>query len=100
LKNIITADDWNNIKNDVEFEFTNDLHFIEAKESELISNRLNQLRDIENYVGKYFSLQWVRSNILYMSDEDQKEMEKQIAQEIKDGAIPNPAEQDGQDKGW
>jgi len=43
------------------------------------------LRDISDYTGKYFSHQWITSNILQMSEQDAQDMEDQIADEKAQG---------------
>lgn len=39
------------------------------------------LRDINDYVGRYYSNEWVRRNVLYQTEEDMKEIDEQIAEE-------------------
>ena len=58
-----------------------DNYFEELKEAEILRERLNTLRDISEYTGKYFSHQWITRNVLQMTDEDITKMEEQIAEE-------------------
>ena len=46
--------------------------------------------DVRDYVGKYFSVEYVRKNILKQSDADIEKIEKQIKQEIDKGIISSP----------
>ena len=77
LKNIINPDDWDEIKGNIRFDFMRDNYFAELKENEILQGRLNTLQAIDQYVGKYYSIEWVKKNVLQMSDEDIKEIEKQ-----------------------
>jgi hypothetical protein len=79
LKNIITEDDWNTWKNKLTVEYARDNHFSELKEAELLREKIQSLDQISQYVGEYFSKQWVQKNILLMDDEQIQNMEKEIA---------------------
>jgi len=91
LKNVITPDEWEEIKDNVQYDYIYDNHFAELKETELAQERFNLLAQIEPYIGKYFSQEWVRQKILRQTDSEIIEMDKQIEQEIKDGTIPDPS---------
>jgi len=91
LKNIITPDDWEEIKDNIQYDYIYDNHFAELKETELAQERFNLLAQVEPYIGKYFSQEWVRQRILRQTDSEIAEMDKQIDQEIKDGTIPDPS---------
>ena len=81
LKNIITEEDWEDISNDINFEFVKDNHFTELKESELLREKLQSLDQIQQYVGEYFSKEWVMKNILRFDDDQIKLMTKQVEAE-------------------
>lgn len=81
LKNVMTIEEWQEIKNKVRYNFQEDNHFTELKEGEILRERLQSLDAIQNYVGDYYSKEWVRKNILRMSDEDIEEMKEQIETE-------------------
>ena len=91
LKNVITPDDWESIKDNIQYDFLYDNHFAELKDTELAQERLNLLAQAEPYVGKYYSQQYIRSKILRQTDGEMEEQDKQIAKEIKDGIIPDPS---------
>ena len=46
------------------------------------------MSEVEEYVGKYYSLDWVRKNILQMSEEEIRDMDKQIKAEEEDEDSP------------
>ena len=81
LKGILTPEEFNEIRNDLRYDFVKDNYFEELKESEILRERLNTLRDIGDYTGRYFSHQWITRNVLQMSDEDMTKMEEEIEQE-------------------
>ena len=90
LKNIITPEDWEKISDHIQYDFLYDNQFAELKESELMNDRLGTLASIEPYIGKYYSVDYVRRKILRQTDTEIKEIDEQIEQEIADGIIPDP----------
>ncbi len=81
LKGVITDPDWNLMKNDIVLDYVRDNHFTELKDAELLREKLQTLDQISNYVGEYFSKEWIRKNVLHMSDEDIEQIDKQISGE-------------------
>ncbi len=84
LKGIMSKEDWKNIKNEIFYEFESDSHFAEIKNSELMQDRLNILRDMQDYAGKYWSHEYIRKHILMMTDDEVKTNDEQIQKEIDD----------------
>ncbi len=84
LKGIMSKEDWKNIKNEIFYEFENDSHFAEVKHHELVQDRLNILRDMQDYAGKYWSHEYIRKHILMMTDDEVKTNDEQIQKEIDD----------------
>ena len=91
LKNIITPEDWESIREHIQYDFLYDNQFAELKESELMNERLATLATIEPYIGKYYSNDYVRRKVLRQTDSEIIEIDEQIEQEIKDGIIPDPS---------
>ena len=91
LKNVITPDDWEGIKDNIQYDFLYDNHFAELKETELFQERLNLLAQAEPYIGKYYSQEFVRNKILRQTDGEMEEQDKLIEKEIADGTIPDPS---------
>ena len=81
LKGIITEQDWEEWKNDIQVDFVRDNHFTELKNSELLRERLGTLDQVSQYVGEYFSREWVMKNVMMMNDEDIEEMKQQVEAE-------------------
>ena len=93
IKGIIREEEWSKIEGKLIFQFKKDSHFIELKESEILKDRLLSAREAEEFVGKYYSRQWVRKSILRQTDEDIDEIDGQIKDEMKSGAIMDPSQQ-------
>ena len=79
IKNIITEDDWSTWKNKLTIDYSRDNHFTELKEAELLREKIQSLDQVSQYVGEYFSKQWVQKNILLMDDDTIANMDKEIA---------------------
>jgi len=90
LKNIITPEDWEIMRDHIQYDFLYDNQFAELKESELMNERLGTLATMEPYIGKYFSVDYVRRKVLRQTDAEIIEIDEQIEKEIKDGIIPDP----------
>ena len=87
LKGVMTEDEWNKIEQDIKFDYARDNHFTELKEYEILGERMTILRDVDDYIGKYYSTEWVRKHILRQDDEDIKTIDKQVAKEREAGII-------------
>lgn len=81
LKGIIRPDEWENLKQDIRYDFQEDNHFAELKENELINQRIDTLQKMEPYIGKYFSIDYVRRYVLMQSEDEIKNIDKQIQDE-------------------
>ena len=92
LKNIVTPEDWDTLSEHIQYDYVYDNHFAELKEAELIQNRLNVLAIAEPYVGKYFSVDYIRRTILKQTDSEIIEIDEQIALEKESGIIPPPVD--------
>ena len=91
LKNVITPEDWEVMSEHIQYDFLYDNHFSELKEAELMNERLTLVQTAEPYVGKYYSQDYIRRNILRQTDMEIIEQDKLIKKEIKNGTIPDPA---------
>ena len=78
----------------IQYDFLYDNQFAELKETEMIQGRLGNLAQIEPYIGKYYSTEFVRKRVLRQTDQEIEEIDMQIEDEIQKGIIPNPAETD------
>jgi hypothetical protein len=90
LKGIITADDWEEMKEYIQYDYIFDNHFTELKDSEILNDRLNIVNQVEPYLGKYFSVEYVRRQILKQTDDEIEEIDMQIEKEKEVGIIQDP----------
>lgn len=81
LKGIMTKQEWKEIKSDIFFDFLEDNHFAELKNNEIMQGRIGLLRDLDEYVGKYYSQAWIRKNILMQTEDEIEEINKEIDEE-------------------
>ena len=81
LKKIITDDDWEDWKSNIVVDYIRDNHFTELKETELLNGRLQTLDQMGQYIGEYFSKEWVMKNVLRFDDDTIEEMRDQIEEE-------------------
>jgi|TARA_Y100000034_G_scaffold95931_1_gene116663 hypothetical protein len=99
LKAVITDEDWFTVRDCMQYDFLQDGHFAELKDSELLMERLRLAEQCREYVGKYFSVDYVRKNILKQNERDIDKIDRQIKQEIDDGIIADPMAQYQKDPG-
>ena len=90
LKNVITADDWSGMSEHIQFDYIYDNHFTELKNSELFQERMANLSQAEPYIGKYFSQDYLRREVLHQTDDEIVEQDKLIAAEIEAGLYVDP----------
>ena len=99
LKGIVTLEDWDKMKEHIQYNFLQDGHFAELKKAELMQDRVNNLQSIEQYIGTFYSKEWVQKNVLNMTDAEIEEMQTQINKEagldVDDGGVDMPDNTDG-----
>jgi hypothetical protein len=78
LKGVITQNEWNKIRGRIHYDFLQDNHFTELKQAEVLQNRLQLLQDVDQFVGQYFSKEWVQKNVLYQTDEEIEALNKDM----------------------
>lgn len=81
LKGIATYEEWEQLKEFLYYDFLEDNNFSELKDAELLTNRVNLLNMVQPYVGTYYSLNWVKKNVLHLTEEEIEEMNAEIAEE-------------------
>jgi hypothetical protein len=90
LKGIITIEDWQKIKEHIQYDYLKDGYFAELKNAEMLRERLSLANEVSPYIGKFYSVEYVRKYVLRQSDEDIIEIDNQIADEISKGVIAHP----------
>ena len=86
LKRVCSPEEWKAFKEDIWYDYKKDNNFTELKETELLTSRVSLLQLVDPYVGRYYSAEWVRKNVLQQTDEDIEEIDQQIAMEAQQAA--------------
>jgi hypothetical protein len=92
LKGVIAPEDWEDMKEHIQYDFLFDNHFNELKEIEMMNQRMMTVTQMDPFVGKYFSTEYIRRNVLGQTDKDIKEIDKQMKGDIASGIAIDPAE--------
>lgn len=87
LKGIISEQDWATFKEDIVIDFIQDSAFAELKDNEIMRERIGLLTEMDQYVGQYFSKEWIRKNVLMQTDDDIERMKEEIDAEKASGEI-------------
>jgi len=99
LKGICSQEEWETFREDIFYDYRKDNNFTELRDAELLSQRLQTLGQIDPYVGRYYSQEWVKKNVLHLTDDEVEEMQKQIDSEPEKqqlGPDGQPMQQDMQ----
>lgn len=84
FKKIISISDWENIRQDIKFIWATDSYYSQLKEQEILSGQVELAGSMMDYVGKYFSHKYIRTEIFKQTDEIIKQEDKLIKKELKD----------------
>jgi hypothetical protein len=87
LKQIMSIEDWEQIESKIKYKFAKDNYFTELKDAEVLQSRTQLMMTMEQgeLIGKYYSHEWARRNILQQSDDDIEEQDKEINIEMESG---------------
>ena len=81
LKGVITEDDWESIKDDIDYEFATDAYYTESKEQEILRSRVEVLNGVAAYIGTFFSKRYIQKNVLMLTDEEIDTIETELLAE-------------------
>ena len=90
LKGVCSLEEWDEMKEHIQFDFIADNYFTELKEIEIRNERMNQVASMDPFVGKYFSIEYMRRQVLKQTAQEIKEIEKQMESEREAGLILDP----------
>jgi hypothetical protein len=96
LKGVMTREEWKDMKKDIKYDFQRDNYYAEIKEQDMMNNRLAVLGVVDAYAGKYYSVEWIRKNVLRQTEDEMKEMDKQMAAEGEVQAAADQEQMQGQ----
>jgi hypothetical protein len=92
LKEILTAKDFDGIKDYLQFDFATDNHFTELKDAEILRERVDTLNSMGDFVGKYYSHEYIRKYVLRQTEDEIKIIDAQIEKEKASGGDENQDE--------
>ena len=92
LKGVISPEDWDDMKEHIQYDFLFDNHFNELKEIEMMTQRIAVVTQMDPFAGKYFSVEYIRRHVLNQTDKTFSEIDKQMKKEIKSGLAIDPAQ--------
>jgi hypothetical protein len=81
LKGICTREEWEEFKENIYYDYKKDNNFVELRDAELLQQRIQMVTMLDPFVGRYYSAEWVKKNVLRMTEDEIEEMEKQIEEE-------------------
>lgn len=90
LKGVISPEDWDDMKEHIQYDYLFDNHFNELKELEMMAQRVNIVTQMDVFTGKYFSTEYIRRQILGQTDKTYKEIDKQMKSDINSGLAIDP----------
>jgi len=90
LKGVITPEDWDDMKEHIQYDYLYDNHFTELKNLEMMTEKLNVISQMDPYIGKYFSVEYIRTNILGQTETEMEEIDVEMADDIKSGRAIDP----------
>ena len=93
LKNVVTPEEWERMSDHIQYDYLYDNHFAELKEAELMNERLGLVGTADPYIGKYYSVDYIRRKILRQTDNDIIEQDRLMEAEKAAGIIL-PSEQE------
>ena len=90
LKGVIAPEDWEDMKEHIQYDFLFDNHFNELKNIEMFNQRIATVTQMDPFVGKYFSVAHVRKEVLGQTNRDMRELDREMQQEIDAGIVMSP----------
>jgi len=90
LKGVIAPEDWDDMQEHIQYDYIHDNHFNELKELEMETQRIALVTQMDPYVGKYYSVDYIRRSVLGHKEADIKEQDKQMRKEIEQGIVMDP----------
>lgn len=90
LKGVVSSEEWPTFAAAIRYQFAADNYHAELKETEILRDRISVLRDIDDYIGRFYSNDWVRKNVLRQQDEEIQKIDKEM--ETEKQALPDAPE--------
>ncbi len=87
LSNTITNEEWELIKNKIQYNYSQDFYLEERKRIELLRQRIEVSTElgVTNFVGNIFSMEYIKKDILKLTESEIEILDKAMEKEKKDG---------------
>ena len=92
LKGVCTLEEWDDMKEHIQYDYVADNYFSELKAQEILTERMALLQQMDPFAGKYFSLEYLRRQILRQTEMEFNEIDKQMDEEMKSGQLVSPVQ--------
>ena len=92
LKGVIAPEDWDDMEEHIQYDFLFDNHFNELKQQEMMMQRVTLVTQMDPFVGKYFSTEYIRRQVLMQTEKEYKEIDKQMKSDIDSGMVIDPVD--------
>jgi hypothetical protein len=102
LKNVMSKEDWDKIRQKVKYKYNVDTHFKELLDQEVLSSRIRILQDIEQFSPMSFnkeayplySVEWIKKHVLLQTEAEIQQMTAETDAEMteigkKYGTLPS-----------
>ena len=94
LTGVTTRAEFREMREHIHYDFLEDNHFSELKNAEIMGDRLRLLGEVDSFVGRYFSQEYVKKYILHMNEDDIK----READLIKKESDEAPDDEEGEEE--
>ncbi len=84
MKKIITDADWNKNESKIMYCWEEDSHFAELKKLTILKERVGVVEDMDQMIERYYSMEYIRRNILMQTDQEADELAKQRKAETEE----------------
>lgn len=81
LRGVLRKEEWEDIKEQIHYDFRRDNYYAELKEQEITTARMTIAQNFDPFVGKYVSAKYIREKILKLTDEEIVEIDKEMEEE-------------------
>lgn len=77
LKGILSEEQWDSIKENIRIIYHEDNYFSELKEQEILGYRVSLAQQMDVFVGKYYSVEYIQKKVLKLTDDEVSTIKQQ-----------------------
>ena len=82
---LFRSTEWDEFRESIYYDYIRDNHFTEMRDTELLRERIATLNVVDPYIGRFYSANWVKRNVLQMSTEEIEDLNSEMKDEEKKG---------------